>query len=67
LALLLAGQLFHSLPETSGFAITVRRVGFFSVLLPAISDYPSLDHIYCMEGGVSSALAVARSPARTLI
>jgi len=60
------GQLFHSLPETSGFAITVRRVGSFSVLEPAISGYPSLDHTYCMEGGVSSALAVARAPARTL-
>jgi len=60
------GQLFHSLPETSGFAITVRRVGSFSVLEPTISGYPSLDHTYCMEGGVSSALAVTRAPARTL-
>jgi len=65
LALLRVGQLFHSLPETSGFAIIVRRVRSFSVLEPTISDYPSLDHTYCMEGGVSSALAVARAPART--
>ncbi len=65
LALLLVGQFFHSLPGISGFTITVHRLGLFSVLLPAISDYPSLDHSYCMEGGVSSALAVDHSPART--
>ncbi|SVB14536.1 uncharacterized protein METZ01_LOCUS167390 [marine metagenome] len=40
-------------------------MGFFSVLLPAISDYPSPDHIFCMKGGVSSAVAASRSPART--
>jgi len=44
--------------EISGFAIIVRQIGFFSVLLPVISDYPSLDHISCNEGGVSSAIAV---------
>jgi hypothetical protein len=58
LAFLRAGQIFHSLLETSGFTITVRQVGFFSVLLPIISDYPSPDRTCCMEGGVSSAVAV---------
>ena len=58
LAFLRAGQIFHSLLETSGFTIIVRQVGFFSVLLPIISDYPSPDRTCCMEGGVSSAVAV---------
>ena len=58
LAFLRAGQMFHSLLETSGFTIIVRQVGFFSVLLPIISDYPSPDRTCCMEGGVSSAVAV---------
>lgn len=58
LAFLRAGQVFHSLLETSGFTIIVRQVGFFSVLLPIISDYPSPDRTCCMEGGVSSAVAV---------
>jgi len=49
--------------ETSGFAIIVRHIGFFSAPLPTISDYPSPDHISCMEGGVSSALAACRAPA----
>ncbi len=31
--------------------------GIFSVLLPIISDYLSPDHISCMKGGVSSAVA----------
>jgi len=44
--------------EISGFAIIVRQVGLFSAPLPIISDYPSPDHISCMEGGVSSAVAV---------
>jgi len=51
--------------ETSGFAITVRQVGFFSAPLPIISDYPSPDHISCMKGGVSSAVAACRAPAHT--
>lgn len=58
LAFLRAGQIFHSLLETSGFTIIVRQVGFFSMLLPIISDYPSPDRTCCMEGGVSSAVAV---------
>ena len=58
LAFLRAGQIFHSLLETSGITIIVRQVGFFSVLLPIISDYPSPDRTCCMEGGVSSAVAV---------
>jgi len=33
--------------------------------LPIISDYPSPDHISCMEGGVSSAVAASRAPAHT--
>jgi len=49
--------------EISGFAIIVRHIGFFSVPLPIISDYPSPDHISCMEGGVSSAVAACRAPA----
>ena len=49
--------------ETSGFAIIVRHIGFISALLPIISDYPSPDHISCMEGGVSSAVAACRAPA----
>jgi len=65
LAFLRAGQFFHSLLETSGFAITVRQVGFFSVPLPIISDCPSPDRTCCMKGGVSSAVAVPHSPART--
>jgi len=40
-------------------------MGFFSVLLPAISDYPSTDHTSCMKGGVSSAVAACRPPAHT--
>jgi hypothetical protein len=52
--------------ETSGFAITVRQVGFFSAPLPIISDYPSPDHISCMKGGVSSAVAAYRAPAHTI-
>jgi len=39
--------------------------GIFSVLLPAISDYPSTDHTSCMKGGVSSAVAACRPPAHT--
>ncbi len=49
--------------EISGFAIIVRHLGFFSVPLPIISDYLSPDHISCMEGGVSSAVAACRAPA----
>ena len=52
--------------ETSGFAIIVRHIGFISAPLPTISGYPSPDHISCMEGGVSSALAAFRAPAHTL-
>jgi len=52
--------------EISGFAITVRQVGLFSAPLPIISDYPSPDHISCMEGGVSSAVAAFRAPAHTV-
>jgi len=52
--------------ETSGFAIIVRHIGFFSVPLPTISDYLSPDHISCMEGGVSSAVAACRAPAHMI-
>jgi len=51
--------------EISGFAIIVRQVRLFSAPLPIISDYPSPDHISCMEGGVSSAVAACRAPAHT--
>ena len=40
---------------------------FFSVPLPIISDYLSPDHISCMEGGVSSAVAVCRAPAHITV
>jgi hypothetical protein len=52
--------------ETSGFAIIVRHIGFFSAPLPTISDYLSPDHISCMEGGVSSAVAACRAPAHMI-
>ena len=52
--------------ETSGFAITVRHIGFFSAPLPIISDYLSPNHISCKEGGVSSAVAAFRAPAHIL-
>ena len=42
----------------------VRRCGFFSVLLPIISDHLSPGRIFCVEGGVSSAVAAFRAPAR---
>ena len=59
LAFLRVGQIFHSVTGNLRlYTITVRQVGFFSVLLPIISDYPSPDHTCCMEGGVSSAVAV---------
>jgi len=51
--------------KSQTFIIIVRQVGFFSVPLPAISDYLSPDHISCMKGGVSSAIAAFRAPART--
>jgi len=41
------------------------QVRLFSAPLPIISDYPSPDHISCMEGGVSSAVAACRAPAHT--
>jgi len=53
--------------ETSGFAIIVRHIGFFSVPLPTISGYLSPDHISCMEGGVSSAVAACRAPAHMIM
>jgi len=53
--------------EISGFAIIVRHIGFFSAPLPIISDYLSPDHISCMEGGVSSAVAAYRAPAHMAI
>ncbi|MDI1496125.1 MAG: hypothetical protein K8823_1433 [Cenarchaeum symbiont of Oopsacas minuta] len=34
------------------------------MLLPTISDYLSPGRIFCVEGGVSSAVAVFRAPAR---
>jgi len=34
--------------------------------LPIISDYLSPDHISCMEGGVSSAVAACRAPAHMI-
>ncbi len=49
--------------EISGFAIIVRHIGLFSAPLPTISDYLSPDHISCLEGGVSSAVAACRAPA----
>jgi hypothetical protein len=52
--------------ETSGFAIIVRHIGLFSAPLPTISDYLSPDHISCLEGGVSSAVAAFRAPAHTI-
>jgi len=52
--------------EISGFAIIVRQVGLISAPLPIISDYLSPDHISCMEGGVSSAVAAFRAPAHTI-
>jgi hypothetical protein len=59
LAFLRVGQIFHSVTGNLRlYTITVRQVGFFSMLLPIISDYPSPDHTCCMEGGVSSAVAV---------
>jgi hypothetical protein len=45
------------------FTITVRHIGLFSAPLPTISDYLSPDHISCLEGGVSSAVAACRAPA----
>ena len=51
--------------EISGFTIIVRQVGFFSAPLPIISDYLSPDHISCIKGGVSSAVAAFRAPAHT--
>jgi len=51
--------------EISGFSIIVRQVRLFSAPLPIISDYPSPDHVSCMEGGVSSAVAACRAPAHT--
>jgi len=53
--------------ETSGFAIIVRHIGLFSAPLPIISNYPSPDHISCMEGGVSSAVAAYRAPAHIVV
>jgi hypothetical protein len=50
----------------SGFAIIVHQVGLFSAPLPIISDYLSPDHISCMKGGVSSAVAAFRAPAHSL-
>jgi len=47
--------------------IIVRQFGLFSVSLPAISDYLSADHISCLEGGVSSAVAAYRAPARNIV
>ncbi len=52
--------------ETSGFAIIVRHIGFFSAPLPTISGYSSPNHISCMEGGVSSAVAACRAPAHMI-
>lgn len=49
--------------KPQAFTITVRHIGFFSAPLPIISDYPSPDHMSCMEGGVSSAVAACRAPA----
>jgi len=59
-------RFFIPLLEISGFAIIVLQIGFISELLPIISDYSSPNHISCMEGGVSSAVAACRAPARTL-
>ena len=49
------------------FTITVRHIGLFSAPLPTISDYLSPDHISCMEGGVSSAVAACRAPAHMIV
>ena len=53
--------------EISGFTIIVRHVGFFSAPLPTISGYSSPNHISCMEGGVSSAVAACRAPAHIIV
>jgi len=51
----------------SGFAITVHLIlDIISVPLPIISDYLSPNHISCMEGGVSSAVAAFRAPAHRI-
>jgi len=68
LALLHVGRLFSFLlwkPQV--FTITVRHIGFFSVPLPTISGYLSPNHISCMEGGVSSAVAACRAPAHMIM
>ena len=50
----------------SGVTIIVLQFGFISVPFPIISDYLSPDHISCMEGGVSSAVAAYRAPAHEM-
>jgi len=59
-------RIFFPFLGISGFVIIVLQIGFISELLPTISDYSSPNHISCMEGGVSSAVAAFRAPARTL-
>lgn len=53
--------------EISGINHHCAPYWIFSVPLPIISDYPSPDHISCIEGGVSSAVAACRAPAHIVI
>jgi len=60
------GADFHSFSGNLRFCHHRAPGQIFSVPLPTISDYPSPDHISCMEGGVSSAVAAFRAPAHTM-
>jgi len=61
------GRLFHSFSGNLRFFHHCTPGWIFSVPLPTISGYPSPDHISCMEGGVSSAVAAFRAPAHTIV
>jgi len=56
---------FHSFSGNLRFCHHSTPGRIISSSLPIISDYPSPDHISCMEGGVSSAVAASRAPAHT--
>jgi len=61
-----SGTDFHSVSgNLRQYHHSTLQMGFFSGLLPAISDYLSTDHISCMKGGVSSAVAACRPPAHS--
>jgi len=66
LALLHAGRLFHSFSGNLRFCHHSAPGWIISAPLPIISDYSSPNHISCMEGGVSSAVAAFRAPAHTV-